>query len=630
MNVMLPSSNRTGTRFEWAFCLLLALVLVLGGEPYRGVRHDSILYTGQALAHLNPGWAASDLYFAHGSQDRFSIFSSCVAWLLGHHVNLAVADMALLFAAWAVWVVALLALTRTLAPRERWFAVLVVMASSHFFGTARILGFMEPFVTARTWAEPVVLLALAALLDERWVLAVLGFVLAMLLHPLVALPVGAVALAYLISRDRRWTALLLLALPAIGLAFAGVAPFDGLLKTYDPQWFQATLLSNDIVYVSNWSRTDATITIALMVTLWLACRGSSTPFARLGRAATAATPVLFLASFIGADLFHNVLITQLQLWRVTWILDVLALASLPLLLEREWRKGAKGRCAAIAVFVCACAMDAWVPTGWMLGCWALFALLLSASRTEVKSSIIGLAILATVVAALGLVALQVVNAVQQLGVDWQGMKIAQPFSIPFTLPLVALPVALVLLLGWRRAGAARAASVAVAATLLVMVATHWDQRSPWARYVESAQPGAHPFDALVPPGAQVYWNSDTAAAWILLQRANFISSSQTSGLLFNRETALAALQRVPALLAVMGNQGRCASLQMVGATALDRGVCDLPRDKFLGLCTVRPSHPDFLVAPVDFGTGVVSRWTFAPDDGSAPTTYALYDCSKLQ
>ena len=47
----------------------------------------------------------------------------------------------------------------------------------------------------------------------------------------------------------------------------------------------------------------------------------------------------------------HVLITQLQLWRVTWILDLLALASLPLLLEREWRKGLKGRCAAVAVFV---------------------------------------------------------------------------------------------------------------------------------------------------------------------------------------------------------------------------------------------------------------------------------------
>jgi hypothetical protein len=629
MNALQRPADRIGARLTVPFWLLVTLALLFGALPYRGIRHDAILYMGQALSHLNPRWSAADLFFANGSQDQFSIFSTMVAWLL-RHFDAAAVDMTLLRGAWLVWIVALLALVRDFPRRERWLAVLAVVAASHFYGTTRVFGFMEPFLTARTWAEPVALLALAALLRGRLVLAVAGFLLAMLLHPLVALPVGAVALTYLVSLDRRWATLLLLLLPVIGLARAGVAPFAALVTTYDAQWFQATLIANDIVYVSNWTLADAVAALAHAGLLWWACRGSTTPFARLGRAAVVAAPILCLASFIGADLLHDVLITQLQLWRVTWILDLLALASLPVLLLREWHKGAKGRCAAIAVFVAAYALDDWIPTGWLFACWALLALAFSASKAEVKPAILNLANVATVLAAAGVVALQWLNATQQLAVHHQGMKLAEPLSIPFTLPLVTLPVAVGLMAFWGRGGAARVLAVLVAAGLLAISATHWDQRTPWARYVESARPGTHPFDAFIAPDAQVYWHEDTAAAWVLLERANFISSSQTSGLLFNRATAMTALQRVPALLSVLANQAKCSSLQKFGAESLEHRTCELPRDEFLGLCHARPTHPDYLIAPVDFGTGAIARWRFTPDDGSTPTTYVLYDCGKLQ
>lgn len=629
MNAAHPTNDRLDVRLTAAFCLLLTLALLFGALPYRGIRHDAILYMGQALAHLNPRWAASDLFFANGSQDRFSIFSTMVAWLL-QHADAAVVDMTLLRGAWLVWIAAMFALARDFPPRERWLAVLAVVVASHYYGTTRVFSFMEPFVTARTWAEPVVLLALAALLRGRLFLALAAFLLAMLLHPLVALPVGAVALAYLVVIDRRWVALLLLALPVLGLAWAGVAPFSALLRTYDPEWFQATLLANDIVYVSNWYLTDAVAALAHAALLWWACRDSTTPLARLGRAAVVTAPILCLASFIGADLLHNVLITQLQLWRVTWILDLLFLLSLPALLVREWQKGPKGRCAAIAVFVAAYAIDDWIPTGWLLICWAALALAFSASRAEVKPSVLTLANVATVLVGLGVVVLQWFNVTDQLAMHAQGMRLAERISIPFTLPLVALPVAFGLMVLWERAGAARVAAVLAVAGLLAMAATHWDQRTPWARYVESARPGTHPFDAFIAQDAQVYWHEDTAATWVLLQRANFISSSQTSGLLFNRATALTAVQRVPALLSVMGNQAKCSALEKFGGTSLDPAMCTVQRDVFFGLCHARPTHPDFLIASFDFGAGAIARWRFVPDDGSAPVTYVLYDCSKIR
>jgi len=275
------------------------------------------------------------------------------------------------------------------------------------------------------------------------------------------------------------------------------------------------------------------------------------------------------------------------------------------------------------------AADDWIPTAWLLVAWAVLALAISASRVDAKPSVLRLANVATVVAALGVVVLQWLNDRQQLNMHAQGLKAAEPLWIVFLMPLVVLPAALGLTLLWRRGGAARIVVAIVAAGLFVAVTTHWDQRSPWARYIESARPGTHPFDAYIPPGAQVYWHEDVLAAWVLLQRPNFISNFQTSGLLFNRATSLDAKQRIPLWLNVMAGTRKCARLEQFNAVALDPGVCELPREAFFALCHARPTHPDFLIASTDFGTGVVARWRFEPGDGSAPVSYALYDCRQV-
>jgi hypothetical protein len=613
----------------FAFLLLVTLALMFGAMPYRGVRHDGILYMGQALSHLNPAWASHDLFFAHGSQDQFSIFSHLVAWLF-QHVDAATVDMTLLRGAWLLWLVALFALVRDLPLRERWLSVIAVVASTHFYGTTRVFSFMEPFLTARTWAEPVTILALVALIRGRIGLAIATFVLAMALHPLVALPVGAVALIYLIRQDRRWAGLLLLAVPVLGLAAAGVDPFVRLFAVYDPLWFKGTVLANDLVYVSEWTVADGVAVVTHAVVVWVAFRGDDQPLARLGRATVIASPILFLVSFVGADLVHNVLITQLQLWRITWLLDLLALASLPRLMLSQWRRGPKGRCAAVAVFVAVYALDDWIPTGWIFAAWAGLSLLLSGSAAEPKPRVLRLAMVMTGVCGLGVVALQVQNTMAQMAMPEQGMKIAEPVSIFFSTPLIALPAILGMLWLWERGGAMRAVAAAAAVLLFGVAVTQWDQRTPWARYVESAPRGVHPFVADIPPGAQVYWHDQVAATWILLQRANFMSTSQTSGLLFNRATTVDALDRIPAFLTLIANSQTCMSLQHFGGAQLASTVCGLPRESFLGYCKAKPTHPDFLIASTDFGTGVIARWTFKPGDGSAPVTYALYDCSKLQ
>ena len=627
MNELRQDADRAAPRIAILFGLLVAVAFLLARLPYRGLRHDGVLYAGQALAHLNPAWAASDFYFSGGSQDRYSIFSNVVARLISHF-SIGATDIALLLGAWALFLWALFALGRELAPRERWLGVVCVVCVSHFYGATRIFGYMETFVTARTWAEPLALVALALLTRSRYALAALFLGLSLVVHPLIAVPALAVCAAYLVSVDRRWAWAFLLLVPLVALAALGIAPFAGLLQSYDEVWFQASMRESWSVFLSTWGRMDFTAAATVLGVLWLSSRGQSTPLARLNRAAVWATLVLCAISFIGADTQHNVLITQLQLWRVLWIADVLAMVSLPAWLAREWAKGGNGQLAAVAVFVAVFTVDTWLATGWAMVLWAVLALALGARAAPLKPRVLRLAIGATLFAGFAMTGLQVFNDQAQLSMHRYGLAIASNWSIPAQMPMFTLPLAFVLLSGWTRAGAARNASLVAALAILVAGATHWDQRTAWSKYIESAAPGRHPFAALIPAGAQVYWHEDTPASWILLQRPQFISDFQLSGLLFSRATAMTGINRAPALAAISVDVKNCEAFEWYGADSRQIHACTFPRAAFFDMCHQKPDHADFLVGPVDLGAGVVSRWTFEPSDGSAPVSYALYDCKK--
>ena len=52
---------------------LLAAALLAFQRPYHGIWHDSVLYLGQALAVVDPDIFRQDLFFAYGSQSRFTL-----------------------------------------------------------------------------------------------------------------------------------------------------------------------------------------------------------------------------------------------------------------------------------------------------------------------------------------------------------------------------------------------------------------------------------------------------------------------------------------------------------------------------------------------------------------------------
>ena len=69
---------------------LATLALVAGmvaiwvfSHPYRGILHDGILYLAQALLRTRPETFSRDLFFAYGSQDSYTLFSTPYAFFIG-------------------------------------------------------------------------------------------------------------------------------------------------------------------------------------------------------------------------------------------------------------------------------------------------------------------------------------------------------------------------------------------------------------------------------------------------------------------------------------------------------------------------------------------------------------------
>lgn len=458
--------HEEGSFGHWWFCAALVVALLLLRQPYRGVRHDALLYLGQTLAHLDPGWAARDLYFEFGSQDRFSLFSGLFQWpvaLLGIHP----AEMLALTLGRLGSLLAVYWLASSMAPLRRWLAVAAVACLAHFFA-GQMFSVLEPFVTARTLAEPLALLAVILLLRDRKGWAFLALLLAGAAHPLVALPVGVAMWVTLIGEDRRWLAAAVLALPVIALAHWGVAPFGALLQIYDNDWWEVVAHINARSFVSTWHLPDLTLAVFELALLWLATRSSATPLARFSRAACITSLAMWAISFVAADIVHDVLLTQLQLWRALWVSHLLFVIWLPSLVLDQWQRGGAGRLAAIAVCCVAPPIQGWAVYGWVLAAWAGAALLASERNFKLDARTLRLAIAGTILMGLAASGQLIWDQAFQVSTHLRGSALSHLASIPFTLPALTMAFFGAMWVGWRRGGALRTASGACVAALFVI------------------------------------------------------------------------------------------------------------------------------------------------------------------
>lgn len=621
--------------------ILLALGLLLYITPYYGIRHDSILYFGEALRHLKPESLDHDLFFAFGSQADFTIFPQLLAALL-QHFPAGDLFLTLTLAGRLFFSLASFILIRQLLPGGyRFWALLAIMIMPATYAGRSVFCYAEPFLTGRTFAEPLILIALAACLSRRWAWAAAAWLLAAMLHPLQALPALLVICVYLVSLDRRWLHLLWLTafLPVLYLFDKGSS--TAIFARFDDQWL--TWLSDpaNYLYMHNWRLDDWCRLSTDLFLLVLAMKNLEGRPKLLARSLLISALILFPASLALADLLHFIIPTRLQLWRLDWILHWFAMATIPWQMFRLYKTEEDDRQRFIIFIAIVILGTAVVPLDSVVIGTAPSVLLLiplfalwPVIRQKIRP-VLARTLLVAIVLAIGLAylkfSLAVFHRFAQFG---SNREIMRPELLLLSYPLAAIAILSLVTWLWFRAG------TRIRATLFIMLcawtaysAAIWDWRSVAARHLEAAQ-GVQPSPFGVPlsSGAQVFWAEDNLtnellAPWLMLETPSYFSIYQMSGLVYNRRTAEEGFSRKKILDEFHSQILFCNTINPVKQSASN---CIPDQAVIRQSCQQAEGKLTYIVMPFEEETRILGTWTITLDRaGRYSRTYYLYQCSDF-
>jgi hypothetical protein len=598
-----------------ALALSLA-ALWLFGRRYGGFIHDASIYALQGLRVLDPQSFAADLFFLHGAQDAYTAFPRLYAVLIslvgaGNAAMLVTIAGQLAFfaaAAWLVW--------RIAAGPVRWWSLALLAIVSGYYGGLGVFRLAEPFATARTLAEPLVLAALGCTLASRNFAAMAALAAAAVLHPLAAAPgIAAVFLWHALARPG-----LLWLLPVFaGLIPAAAVVWPGLMQRVDPQWYAAVVERSPHLFVSLWPLADWSRFLWGLCVAWIALRLVDAPARRLVLAVAAVALAGVAASWIAVDLFDNAFATGLQLWRAHWLLQFLAVVLVPVAAAGLWRSDNAGRAAAACLAAsCSFGRDELAASIAL----AAVALALDASQRRwpgwMGEGLLRLALLAALCAA-------------SIGLLFE-IQFRMPLAYGATRPLAwtdylaagatvggLLPLAVLLwLMAYSRLAYA-AAGLATAAFAVSLAA--WDAREPWPRFIEQASTGANPFRSALPPGAQVFWPGAHGRTWLALGKPAWVNDDQGAGIVFNRQTAIAYADRKSA------SRGLHAAIENCAAAALPS--CRI-EERFAREVCERRDGPDYLVLNARIDGHSAIEWPLPPEVGPGAQSLYLFACGAFR
>lgn len=301
-------------------------------RPYLGITHDTRLYSGQVLNHVEDGAYADDLFFRYGSQDQYSLFSRLAAPLV-QVMGLPAGFFVLYLISKSLLIWGMMRLVQTLIP-DKAAAVLALafcMVVSVRYAGLQMLNVHESFLTPRMLSIALVLFALDFLVRGLPIASLAVLLAALAIHPLMAFGGLLVWSAF-----SCWTYLG----PRVfaGVCVAGAAgaalvlayePFGiRLFGEMDDTWRQTILYASTFNFPSHWTNEDwrfLAIQFAIGgVVAW--------KYQQLDKARARFTMVLLLVTAIGtlfailAEQLPFALLLQGQPYRSLWILGFLHLA----------------------------------------------------------------------------------------------------------------------------------------------------------------------------------------------------------------------------------------------------------------------------------------------------------------
>ncbi len=616
---------------HWLGGLVLLGALAAYLHPYFGIRHDAVLYLGQALLYWDPAQYRSDLFFAYGGQTQFSVFPPLVAHLIHwwsaaevFRVSAALAILGFVLAsAYLIW--------QFFPGRERYFALLAVVLMPGGYGAWRVFAYGEAFFTARSVAEPLVLLALAAWFTGARLpgLALCGI--AAMLHPLQTLP-GLVALwTDLVRADRRWLHLLWGVLPVAVLSVAG-SPFDLVLRRIDTEWLAWLAEASPHLLPRSWAMRDWCYLTTDLFLGWLLLRRSEGGLLRITKAIITSALLGTLATLFLADLLRLWLPAALQLWRAHWLLHWLVMAAIPFLLLEEYRsQGRRSPKWWSLVTICALGVPAGdiAPAPIAITLLIPFYLAWDRLSERVRPGLRKALGRALALLPLALLAKFVFGAVNLIQVTPGGADAPRIEFLLLSFPLVAGALAASLILLWQRIPNWRFFLLAGGAAALFYALQDWDRRSTWTRYIESAQHSPELFGVRLEEGAQVYWAEELVAPWLILHRPAFFNGHHAAGLVFSRDTGREYDRRRRAFEPLLFQQHLCRIMDSLNTRP---GECRLSETVVADICREFAGELRYLVLERNMESGPPPLGTWAirgGQSGERDILYRLYRCADL-
>jgi len=605
---------------------VLGLAMLFLLRRYPGIHHDSILYLGQGLMQKWPGLYGQDLFFLYGSQGNYSF----MPWLLGHAFSIAdppdvfmlgtFASM-MLFAA-ASW----FCVGAMLPARQRYWGWLGALCLPSIYGMVSIFSYNEPFLTSRPIAEAMCLLGLGVLLRGRWLLGVVSLAGAAAFHPLQAIAAALVIWPWLVMHDRRWIHAAWLLAPILVLAFAGVAPFDGLFQRVDDAWY-AELRYSQQIFVTQWSTGDLKVLGFDVLVLVQAYRLLDARFGKWCLAALVGLAAGLAASLLLVDGLHLVLPGGLQLWRSHWLAHWFSMAAIGALLFQHLR--ASQRVGALLLVLTA--LLAWGETSWgwlvMAGLYMAWPHVPGETRSRLEPMLARVFLLAVLL-------LFASHAINELHWFREADYRFDRYPIDRRLlvfPALSLGLPLLAVALWERVSDTDRAWLFYAALLpaVLLVAWVWDSRAPIQRQIEAAAFRTNVFGIDLPTGAQVFWYPESlVSVWMVLQRPSFYSPGQLAGQMFSRQTALEGKLREDRMLPLMNELMQC---QAQGTSQAQQLSCRISDSGMRRACGDPGPAPDFLVLPYAQTRAALGTWTLNdPVTGELFATYRLYRCSEAK
>jgi hypothetical protein len=626
-------TDLSGWQVYEKFALGLGLtLLIFYFHPYHGIRHDSVLYLGQALYARHPEIYGEDLFFAYGSQAKFTIFPAVIGWLLDYFTPAAL-FMTLTAATLVFFTLASAFLLRWLLPPGwRTLGLIALLILPAGYGGLAVFSYLEPFFTGRGIAESLVLIALAGWFGGRRPLLVgSAFLAAGLIHPLQTLPAATVIGLDLLRRHPRigLGVVTFGAVCILALAVVGVPPFQDLLRTQDLEWRQALKDANPHLFVAEWSFRDATkLIVDLILSLVLLREAKLASLHRMFWSVLLATTLSVLVTLLGADLLGAVLITNLQLWRVHWLLHWTVVAALPWLLASVWQDGA---------------WDS-IRFWWLLAILALVQLPLGNATATVALLMLGGYLLWPRVAnsfpprsrsllLWGLRVISIAVLIAGAALAWrvyqsagQDNEVARLDFLLLQMPLWAPLVIWAGFQAWRKWSAAHPLLLGLLVLALVHAGMQWDRRSPWTRHIEAAEFKHEVFGVQLPVQKQIFWQDDPLAPWLIFERPSYFSNHQLAGQNFNRETAMEGLRREKVIRLLEFQQQICALYSVANGNS-----CELSREAVTESCQKAAGVLEYLVLqhPVE-GVLPLGVWALPKAlRGKVDIHYYLYACADF-